>query len=116
MNGTQVQMALMTAPSQEIAEQVVRALVDEGIVACGNILPGMVSIFRWEGEVQRETEVLVVFKTTFAEAPRLLARVPELHPYEVPELLLFPVVAGHGPYLDWVVESVGERFERERSQ
>ena len=99
-------VVLVTAPKGEVAESLVRRLVEEGIVACGNILPGVTSIFRWQGAVERETEALIVFKTTAAGAERLVRRVPELHPYDVPEVLVLGVESGHAPYLEWVEDTV----------
>ena len=99
-------VVLVTAPNAAVAESMVRRLVEEGTVACGNILPGAASIYRWQGEIEHETESLIIFKTTAAGADRLVERVPELHPYDVPEVLVLPVEAGHGPYLDWVTENV----------
>jgi periplasmic divalent cation tolerance protein len=99
-------VVLMTAPDAETARQIVRTLVEERVVACGNILPAITSIYRWQGEVEEAAEALVVFKTTAAGADRLVRRIPELHPYEVPEVLVLQVTAGHGPYLDWVLENV----------
>ncbi len=110
--GTNVRLALMTVPDADTAEGMVRALVEEGIVACGNILPGVLSIYRWRGAVERAAEVLVLLKTTEARVVRLLERAAALHPYEVPELLVLPVPAGHAPYLDWVAESVGPEIGR----
>lgn len=98
---------LVTAPDPATAESLVRRLVEEEVVACGNIVPGVTSIYRWEGRVEQEQEVLVVFKTTVAGADHLVRRVPELHPYDVPEVLVLPVEAGHRPYLEWVAENVG---------
>lgn len=100
-------LVLVTVPSEAEAESMVSMLVDERIVACGNIVPGLTSIYRWQGKVERAAEVLVILKTTAAEVPRLLERVPALHPYDVPEVLVVPIEAGHGPYLDWVRASVG---------
>jgi len=93
---------LMTAPDIEVAERLGRAAVDERLAACANILPGVTSIYRWEGAVQRDAEVLVLFKTTAEGVDALRKRVVELHPYDVPELIALPVLGGHGPYLDWV--------------
>ena len=101
-------VVLVTAPDEAVAESLVRQLVEEGVAACGNIVPGITSIYRWRGQVEREREVLVVFKTTVAGAVRLAERVPQLHPYEVPEVLVLPVERGHGPYLNWISENVGE--------
>ncbi len=102
----QVRVALVTLPDRQAAEALVRKLVEERVVACGNIVPGMTSIYWWEGKVEEAGEVLVVFKTTSEGARRLVDRVPELHPYDVPEVLVLPVQEGHRPYLDWVVDSV----------
>lgn len=103
---TLARVVLVTSPSEEVAESLVRRVVEEGIVACGTIVPGVTSIYRWQGTVERATEVQIVFKTTVSGADRLVRRVPELHPYDVPEVLVLPVDSGHVPYLDWVEESV----------
>lgn len=104
---TDIRLALITAPDQEVAERLVRTLLEERIIACGNILPGLTSLYWWNGEVERGGEVQIIIKTTAAEVPRLLERVPDLHPYEVPEVLVLPIEEGFGPYLSWVRESVG---------
>ena len=72
---------LMTAPGTESAEAVTRALVEERLAACGNIIPGAVSVYRWKGEICRDEEVVVVLKTTRGLLPRVLERAAELHPY-----------------------------------
>lgn len=106
-------VVLITAPDAVTAESLVRRLVDERMAACGTILPGATSIYRWAGSVERAQEVLIVFKTTAAGAERLVRRVPELHPYEVPEVLVFPVESGFGPYLEWLDANVsGDEWER----
>lgn len=104
-------VVLVTAPGEDAAERLVAALVAEGVVACGTIVPGALSIYRWKGAIEREREALVVFKTTVHGVARLLERVPALHPYEVPEVLVLPVEAGHGPYLDWLAANVGTSAE-----
>lgn len=108
MTDPDVRLALVTLADAASAEAMVLRLVEEGVVACGNIVPGLSSIYRWRGEIERASEVLVLFKTTRAGAERLIRRVPELHPYDVPEVLVVPVEAGHGPYLDWVIGEVDE--------
>ncbi len=105
---TSVRVVLVTLPNAEAARAMARILVDERLAACGSVLPGMTSIYRWEGAVHEEAEALLVLKTTEAALPRLLARVPELHTYDVPEVLALPVGEGHPPYLAWVGESVGD--------
>jgi periplasmic divalent cation tolerance protein len=101
-----VRVALMTAPSAEVAERIVRELVEAGVVACGNIVPGVTSIYRWQGSVERESEVLVVFKTVERRVAELIERVRALHPYDVPELLVLNVADGNPSYIGWVQESV----------
>lgn len=103
---SRVRVVLVTVPSMEAGRTLASRLVEEGIAACGNLLPGVVSIFRWEDEVQEEDEVLLVLKTTGERLPDLFRRVPELHPYDVPEVLSLPVDVGHEPYLNWVIRSV----------
>jgi periplasmic divalent cation tolerance protein len=93
---------MTTAPSAEVAERIGEALVAERLIACANIVPGVRSIFRWQGAVSRETEVLVVLKTTAAALEDVRRRLVELHPYEVPEVIAVEVATGHGPYLEWV--------------
>jgi len=109
-------VVLVTLPDQASAETLVERLVGERLVACGNILPGMTSIYRWQGEVERASEALVIFKTTAAGADQLIRRVPEIHPYDVPEVLVLPVDSGHRPYLDWVVANVGEERDGRRDE
>src|SRR5688572_31905489 len=98
-------VVLVTAPSQEVAEQITTTIVQERLAACGNIVPGIISIYRWQDEVQRDAEVLIVFKTTQETVQRLAERVKELHPYEVPEVIALPVTAGSPEYLRWVAAS-----------
>ncbi|MEJ2502011.1 MAG: divalent-cation tolerance protein CutA [Gemmatimonadota bacterium] len=99
-------LVFVTGPDPETATRLVRTLVEEGVAACGNILPGIRSVYRWQGRVEEEAEALVLFKTTAAGAERLVHRIPELHPYDVPEVLVVDVEAGYAPYLQWVAENV----------
>ncbi|MGH7459869.1 MAG: divalent-cation tolerance protein CutA [Pseudomonas sp.] len=94
-----------TVPDAAIARTIAGTVVEEGLAACGNIVPGMTSIYRWQGNVEEAAEALIIFKTTLGAWPRLEERIIELHPYEVPELLLVRIEAGHAPYLNWVEES-----------
>ena len=95
---------LSTFPDQDAARTAVRTLVVERLVACGNMMPGVESIYRWQGAVETSAEVMVIFKTTADSAEAAQARLRELHPYEVPEILRLPVDGGWPPYLDWVRE------------
>lgn len=98
-------VAISTAPDLETARKIVKALVDEGVIACGNILPGVTSIYRWQGDVEEAQEVLLILKTTDQAWPRLEERLPELHPYEVPELLLVDVSDALPDYVGWLREN-----------
>jgi periplasmic divalent cation tolerance protein len=111
--GVDARLLLVAAPDQAVAEQLVTRLVEDGVVACGSILPGMLSIYRWRGALEQAREVLVLLKTTRAGARLALERVPALHPYEVPEILVLAVEDGHAPYLEWVAGSVGTLQERD---
>jgi periplasmic divalent cation tolerance protein len=99
---TDVLVVLATAPSADKGAEIARALVEGRLAACGNVVPGVRSIYRWQGKVQDEGEVLLVLKTTRARFPALRERLLALHPYEVPEVLALPVEAGSEPYLAWV--------------
>ncbi len=103
-----VSLVVSTVPDSETGERLVRRLVEERLIACGNLVPGVASIFRWEGAVQREDEVLVLMKARTESLDRLFGRVVELHPYEVPELLSFPVGKGLPAYCGWVMEETAE--------
>ena len=100
--GTAVRVVLTTAPTVEVARELGSAVVEERLAACANVLPGVTSIYRWKGEVKREGEVLVILKTTAGAVEQLRARIVELHPYDVPEVVVLSVEAGHEPYLAWV--------------
>jgi len=97
-----VMVVLTTLPDAPAAELLAERLLEERLVACANILPGARSVYRWEGQVRRDDEVVVILKTTRAILPRLRQRFPELHPYDVPELVAMDVVEGAAGYLDWV--------------
>jgi periplasmic divalent cation tolerance protein len=105
--GSGVVTVLTTAPSAEVAERMGGALVEERLAACANVVPGIVSIFRWKGAVSHESEVLMILKTTTDAVDALRRRIVELHPYEVPEVLALDVRDGHPAYLDWVRSEVG---------
>ncbi len=101
---TDALVVLVTAPSAERAAEIARALVEERLAACGNVVPGVRSIYRWEGKVQDEEEALLVLKTTRARFEALRDRVLALHPSEVPEVIALPVEAGSARYLAWIAD------------
>jgi periplasmic divalent cation tolerance protein len=86
----------------ENARAAARTLVEEGVAACANIVPGVESIYRWEGKLEASAEVLMVLKTTRERYAALQARITELHSYEVPEIVALRIEAGLPQYLRWV--------------
>ncbi len=101
-------VALSTVGSAGDAERIARALVERRLAACVNVVPGVVSVYRWRGAVEREEELLLVIKTRTERLAALREALVALHPYEVPELVALDVEDGHLPYLAWLDESVSE--------
>jgi periplasmic divalent cation tolerance protein len=99
---TDVLVVLVTTPSAEVAAGLAHALVEARLAACGNVVPGLRSIYRWEGKVQDDAEALLVLKTTRDRFEALRDEVLRRHPYAVPEVVALPVEAGSAAYLDWV--------------
>lgn len=95
-------ITLITAPNAAVAETIARAVVEKQLAACVNIVPGVTSIYRWEGQLNRDDEVLLIAKTRADLFDALRAAVVALHPYDVPEVIRLDVTAGHEPYLKWV--------------
>ncbi|MFO1434358.1 MAG: divalent-cation tolerance protein CutA [Candidatus Competibacteraceae bacterium] len=96
-----------TCPEQALAERLAEALVEDRLAACINIVPGITSVYRWQGEVQHDSELLLLIKTRGECYPALEARIRELHSYEVPEIIAVPIQRGSGAYLAWIDASVG---------
>ena len=109
---TDALVVLVTAPTAEEAAALARRLVAERLAACGNVLPGVRSIYRWKGRVRDEAEALLLLKTTRARLAALRTRLLALHPYDVPELLALPVEAGAAPYLAWLSAQVAPARQR----
>jgi periplasmic divalent cation tolerance protein len=93
-----------TAPDAAEAERLARTLVEERLAACVSRVPGVKSVYRWREGVEEAAEVLLIIKTHARRAPDLTRRLAELHSYEVPEILVLPVAAGLGAYLEWIRE------------
>jgi periplasmic divalent cation tolerance protein len=100
-----VAFVLTTLPDLESGENFVRTLVEERLIACGNLLDGVVSVYRWEGRVVRESEVLVLMKSGASNVAGLFDRIREIHPYSVPEVVELPVGAVARAYSEWVMQS-----------
>ena len=110
-----VRVVMVTTPDVATARSIARTLVDERHAACGNIVPGVTSIFRWQGAVQEEAETLLLLKTSAERLGALSARVTELHPYDVPEVLALPVAYGNQPYLDWLAACLAAGGDEDES-
>jgi periplasmic divalent cation tolerance protein len=98
-------VVLMTAPNGDVAAQIARPLIEEGLVACVNIVPGLRSIYRWEGKLCDEAEVLCLCKTRASLFEMVRDRIASLHPYSVPEIIAVPLAQGSAAYLAWVAQS-----------
>ena len=95
-------VVLSTVARAKDAERIGRELVERGLAACVNVVPGLVSIYRWQGQVETQEERLLVIKTRGERFEALREALVALHPYEVPEVLALPIAAGHAPYLAWL--------------
>lgn len=98
---------LCTCPDLATAERIAEAVVGERLAACVNVAPGLTSIYRWEGQIQRDTELLLLIKTCQDVYSLLEARIRELHPYQIPEIIALPIQTGSAAYLDWIAAQVG---------
>jgi periplasmic divalent cation tolerance protein len=104
---TEALMVFTTFANEDDAARVVRALVEERLIACGNLLPGARSLYRWRGAVADEREVVVLMKTRKQDWTALMSRLHELHPYDTPECVAVRIAAGAPRYMAWL-ESVLE--------
>ena len=100
--GTDVRVCLCTCPDLAGAQTLAEALVEDGLAACVKLVPGVLSIYRWDGRTERAQEVQLIIKTTATRLPALMDRVRTSHPYDCPELIALDAVAGLPGYLDWV--------------
>jgi periplasmic divalent cation tolerance protein len=100
-------MVFCTFPELDTARRVIGRLVESRLIACGNILLGVESIYRWKEKVERSSEVLAILKTTQDKFGLLESAFKELHPYEVPELIATQISKGLPAYLSWISENVG---------
>lgn len=95
-------MAISTTPSADAGKVLVRELVGRGLIACGTVLAGGTSIYRWNGAIEEAGEAVLLMKTRVERWEELKTVFPTLHPYDVPELIVIPIAGGHKPYLDWL--------------
>jgi periplasmic divalent cation tolerance protein len=100
-------VVLTTLPADADPSTLARALVDERLAACVNILPPMTSVYRWRDGIEEDAERQILIKTTRARLTELWERLRELHPYDVPEFVALPILDGSEAYLRWIGESTG---------
>lgn len=91
-----------TCPDKETATRVANALIHKRLAACVNILPGLTSVYHWRGQIETGEEFLLLIKTTQAAYGDVQAAIREIHPYELPEIVAVPIVAGLDAYLSWI--------------
>src|SRR5688572_22384145 len=101
----QLLVVLSTFPDAAAARAAAEALVSESLAACVNLVPGVESLYRWEGKLENSQEALAVIKTTAERYPALEARLRELHPYEVPEIVALRAASVADSYLKWICQS-----------
>ena len=99
-------VVLVTCPGRVQARKLAKALVSKRLAACVNIVPGVESLFWWDGKLDRAREALLIIKTTARAFPSLTRAICALHAYQVPEIIALPIVRGHPPYLRWLRDSV----------
>jgi periplasmic divalent cation tolerance protein len=95
-------LVISTCADEAVAERLARALLDARLAACVNVVPGVRSFYRWKGEIESAAEFMLIVKTSRDLFPALRIEIEKLHPYEVPELLALPVLAGAENYLSWL--------------
>lgn len=105
---TDIVVVFVTVGNSEDAARIGRAVVEERLAACANIIPQIRSLYWWKGEICDEQETLLIMKTPSSMFPTLKQRVRELHTYELPEIIAMPVSEGLPEYLDWVAGSTGK--------
>lgn len=99
-------LATATTPTAEDAGKIAAALVEERLAACVQIVEPITSVYRWQGNVEEEKEVLLLIKSTRDLVPRIAELLERIHPYEVPELIATPIVEGSSAYLNWLEENL----------
>lgn len=95
----------ITVPSSETGEKIVNTLVEKRLAAGASIVPGLSSVYHWQGKICNETELLLIAKTRDSLFERLEQEVKSIHPYQVPEIIALPIIKGSREYLDWIDES-----------
>ena len=101
-SATQFHIVLVTAPNRSVARQLAGAALEQRLIACANIVPGVESLYWWQGRIESGREQLLILKSRKPLLARLERLIRELHPYDTPEILAFPLSSGNRRYLDWL--------------
>ena len=113
MNPDQAIIVFIAAAKRKEARRLADLLVRKRLAACVQIMPEMESVYRWQGKIERQREILLIAKTVGSKFPELESEVVALHSYETPEIVAFPLTAGFSPYLEWLNASVTEEDQRD---
>eukprot|EP00096_Caligus_rogercresseyi_P009688 TRINITY_DN3335_c0_g1_i1.p1 TRINITY_DN3335_c0_g1~~TRINITY_DN3335_c0_g1_i1.p1 ORF type:complete len:133 (+),score=5.75 TRINITY_DN3335_c0_g1_i1:37-435(+) len=105
-NGQDTRAVFVTAPSTEVAQTLAQGLVSSRLAACVNIIPGLTSVYEWEGKVQSDSESLLMIKTSDSKLSKLSEWVVQNHPYDVPEVIALPIQGGSESYINWIKETL----------
>lgn len=117
MNSTEEIVVLITAPKEAEAVKIAKALVEKRLAACVNVISDIRSIYRWQGKIEDDTEMLLIIKTKKGLFDALAAEVKEIHSYTVPEIIALPIVQGQADYLKWLSESTcgGKELKQDKT-
>jgi len=99
-------IVLVTAPGEDVAKKLARSILDKKLAACVNVVPGLHSMFWWQGKIDEQSEVLLIIKTLQDKLGALIAAVKQEHPYDTPEIIALPIIGGSDDYLQWLRDSV----------
>jgi periplasmic divalent cation tolerance protein len=98
-------MVMVTAPDRDVARMIAASLVEKRMAACVNILPGLESMYRWEGKIQNDQEIQLIIKTHLGQLEsNIIPLIQELHPYDLPEIVATQIIGGSKSYLEWIIE------------
>jgi len=105
----QALLVYCTVPNVDEAKSIARLLINKKLAACCNVVPGLVSVFRWEGKMNEESEVMLLIKTSLKKYDQLEKEIKMIHSYSIPEIIATPIVNASSAYLDWILEMTGEK-------
>jgi len=106
-------VVISTVPSMDVAREIAHDLVENMLAACVNIAPKLTSVYEWDGKIVMEKEVLLIIKTKIQFLDKLIERVEEIHPYDIPEVIALPILKGNKAYLGWIDSAIDPMREPE---